>query len=627
MWRAAWRGFGIALGVFSLLRLCFIFWNRTYLDDKSYLFVILLKGFLFDLAVNAWLLGLPLLFLLFQRPSLARWVWVIGLSLALAFEVIDIGFFAYSHRRSGPELIEILAFWKDTLPNLKYYLRDFALGFIFWGLLVWIMSRLSRWAYAVRRRSLFDEVIGFLGTFLLWGIGFRGGLGHKPLAVIDAAVRGCANCTAFVLNTSFCIVRGLEQPRLPPWPPFPEGLEPYPRLVQADTTCAFAKRYNVVILIVESLSAEYLEKGYAPFTWKLAQKGASVRWAFACNARSAEGVPAILSGLPSWGEEPLLFSPYADRLSTSVARYLKKWGYFTAFFHGGNNGTMFLDSYAQGAGFERYYGRQEYPYPDRDYDGIWGIWDGPFLQFTAQTLSTLPEPFCVAIFTLSSHHPYKIPSDLRDSFPEGPLPIHKSIRYADWALARFFERVEKAPWARRTLFVLTADHTGPSEAPYSPTRSFWVPLLFYIPGQKLPKPDSLASHLDIGPSLLEALGYPYPFEAWGRSVWQPFTQRWAPMRPLPFYFEVVGRETILQYSISDTPRAIAWEGAPWVLKGASPLPSWLKEWEAYLASYGAYISPSIGRMRTSSTTAPKGKCAMVHSNSATDSARMKRSSG
>ncbi len=627
MWRSAWRSFGISLGIFTFLRLCFTFWNKGYIDGETHFLLILLRGLIFDATVSTWFLVAPLLFLLLQRPQLARWVWVVSLSTALAFEVIDIGFFPYSHRRSGPELIEILSFWRDTLPGLKHYLRDFALGFIFWGGLTWLLIRLSDWAYAVRHRNWLDEALGYLGTTALGVIGFRGGLAHKPIAVIDAVIGGCSRCTAFVLNTSFSIIRGLEEPRLPPWPPLPKSPPPYPYPMQADTIYAFAKRYNVVILIVESLSAEYLEKGYAPFIQSLAQKGAGVRWAFACNARSAEGIPSILSSLPSWGEEPLLFSRYADRLSVSLASYLNKWGYHTAFFHGGNNGTMFLDAYARSAGFERYYGRQEYPHPNRDYDGSWGIWDEPFLQFVAHTLSTLPEPFCAAIFTLSSHHPYHVPSHLRDSFPEGPLPIHKSIRYADWAIARFFETIEKRPWARRTLFVLTADHTGPSEEPYHTSRSFWVPLVFYIPDQKPPQPDSLASHIDIGPSILEAVGYPDTFQAWGRSLWKPFTQRWVPMRPMPFYFEIIGRATIVYYPIADTVKAYEWRGSPWHLKGSAPLPSWLKDWEAYLASYGAYISPSIGRMRTSSTTLPGGRCAMVHSSSATDSARIKRSSG
>ncbi len=52
-----------------------------------------------------------------------------------------------------------------------------------------------------------------------------------------------------------------------------------------------------------------------------------------------------------------------DRLSPGLGTYLQKWGYHTAFFHGGQNGTMFLDSYAQIAGFSEYYGLREYPFP------------------------------------------------------------------------------------------------------------------------------------------------------------------------------------------------------------------------------------------------------------------------
>jgi hypothetical protein len=230
------------------------------------------------------------------------------------------------------------------------------------------------------------------------------------------------------------------------------------------------------------------------------------------------------------------------------------------------------------------------------------------LQFAAEKISSFREPFGVVIFTLSSHHPYAVPAHLQDRFSGGTLPIHRSVQYTDWALQRFFEKVERLPWAQRTLFVLTADHTGPSDEPYQSTRTFWVPIAFYVPGQNLPQLDSLGSHIDILSTILEAIGYPYEVQSWGQSLWRFPLSRWAPTKPLPFYYEVVGRNALLRYSLTERPTAVAWEGTPWSLRATlDSLPRWGREWEGYLASYGAYISPSIGRMRISSTTVPGGR--------------------
>ena len=70
------------------------------------------------------------------------------------------------------------------------------------------------------------------------------------------------------------------------------------------------------------------------------------------------------------------------------------------------------------------------------------------------------EPFMTTVFTASSHHPFAIPEQYRDTFPEEGIAMHKCIRYLDHSLRRFFERVSAEPWYERTLFVIAGDHTN-----------------------------------------------------------------------------------------------------------------------------------------------------------------------
>jgi phosphoglycerol transferase MdoB-like AlkP superfamily enzyme len=150
--------------------------------------------------------------------------------------------------------------------------------------------------------------------------------------------------------------------------------------------------------------------------------------AWSNGTKSIEGIPAILSSMPSWMDNPFINSLYCNNNTQSFPMLLKKEGYFSAFFHGGINGTMNFDAYSRNARFDKYYGKQEYN-NDADFDGYWGIWDEPFLQFVAKEIGTFKEPFFASIFTLSSHHPFNVPEKYKDLLPKGTLPIHQSVAY------------------------------------------------------------------------------------------------------------------------------------------------------------------------------------------------------
>ena len=83
------------------------------------------------------------------------------------------------------------------------------------------------------------------------------------------------------------------------------------------------------------------------------------------------------------------------------------------------------------------------------------------LSFMARELARRPQPFASVVFTLSTHNPYKVPTQYQGTFPRGELPIHETVAYFDHALQKFFETAEQMPWYKNTLFVITGDHIGP----------------------------------------------------------------------------------------------------------------------------------------------------------------------
>lgn len=258
-----------------------------------------------------------------------------------------------------------------------------------------------------------------------------------------------------------------------------------------------------------------------PFLDSLMTQGMNFSRAYANGRRSIDGIPAITASMPELMDEAFITSTYAQTPFTSLASALAADGYATSFYHGGRNGTMGFDGFAKSAGYARYVGMNEYP-DQKDYDGAWGIWDRPFLKFFAQQLSTEHEPFHSTVFTLSSHHPYRLLPEDAALFKGGPQPIHASLQYADDALRGFFATASQQPWFDRTLFVITADHTADIDRNgqhYSEATDYYVPLLYYMPsairGEEI---ERVTQHIDIMPTVLDLIGHGRPFFSFGSSA-------------------------------------------------------------------------------------------------------------
>ena len=225
--------------------------------------------------------------------------------------------------------------------------------------------------------------------------------------------------------------------------------------------------------------------------------------------------------------EPFFLTPASLNDVSGIAGQLKDKGYYSAFFHGAQNGSMGFQAFARATGFDDYFGRTEYNADKRfggddDFDGMWAIWDEPFLQFFATKMSEFKEPFVSAVFTASSHHPYKVPEEYKDVYKEEGIVIHKCIRYTDNALRRFFDKAKTQPWYNNTLFVITSYHTNLSDHDYYQTDlgGFASPIIFFDPSGDLQPGmrDAIAQQIDIMPTVLSYLGYDKPYVAFGNDL-------------------------------------------------------------------------------------------------------------
>jgi phosphoglycerol transferase MdoB-like AlkP superfamily enzyme len=545
-----------ALVILFISRILLYVFNASMFPDVSvwHITFIAFAGLRFDIAamlmVNGIFILMNILPFAFSRNKNYRKatniLFVVTNAIALMPNYADVIYYRFTHKRTTGDIFDYLGVNNDLGTQFPQFVKDFWFIFLFWfasiAMLIWICRRLKPETVKKTNTGKFPVKkawLAFAFISVLTIVGIRGGLQLKPVGIITAGKYTSAENIPLLLNSSFTIIKTINQQALPKMHYFADDARAeaiYPvehRFSESsDTKLAIpGEKPNIVIIILESFSKEHIgalnktEPGYAGFTpFFDSLIGQSLVFdGFSNGRRSIEGIPAILSGLPTLMNQDFITSVYAGNKFNSLANLLHEIGYNSSFYHGGSNGTMGFDAYTRSAGFEHYYGRTEYA-NEEDYDGQWGIWDEPFLQYFAKSLNKTKEPFLSAVFTLSSHHPYQIPGKYKGKFREGNLKIQQSIMYADYALGRFFATASKMPWFDNTLFVITADHTSEAWIPSYRTRpgSYEIPILFYRHNSSLKGGAVItAQQTDIMPSVLDYLHFPSPFIAFGQSVFQP----------------------------------------------------------------------------------------------------------
>jgi len=457
---------------------------------------------------------------------LTRIVFVLTNTAAILFNLIDIGYYGFSGKRSGMELFHLSNEWSG---QFSAYVKDYWFLFMVLLLIVFVLIYFSRDKQTTKLNQqkgnkLFQLVI-FVFMTGFFGIIARNSVGVKPLNTLDASRLTKPELSALVLNTPFCMLMTMGQQGLESidWMDDMEAEKIYNTTLQFNN--AVPNRKNIVLIIVESLGKEYVGfynngKGYTPFLDSLSNHSLVYWNAYANGKRSIDCIPAIVASMPSWMDNDYINSFYKSNRLKSTGSHLQEIGYDASFYHGGKNGTMSFDNFIATTESGKYYGMNEYP-KTGDFDGSWGIFDEPYLTYFCNELNDKKSPFFATVFTLSSHHPYHIPPQLNDKLESGTLPIHKSIRYVDYALAQFFTHAKNTNWYQQTLFVITADHSAINEQPkYQTTEGmFKIPLLFFDPSNaKHEIRFHTVQQIDIMPTLLQFAGYNKPFFSFGKSM-------------------------------------------------------------------------------------------------------------
>ena len=554
----------LAYVVYFVARMAYLLDNWSYFSD-SLTTEVLQGGLVFDtaaiLVTNIPYIVLMLLPLHWKETQmwhqLCRWVFVIVNDLSLVVNLCDSAYFPYTLRRTTTTVFSEFqnegnlggVFLTEALHHWYFILLAVVVTFALWRLYTTPRleaRRLSWWRYDLT--TLLS--LAALAPFVVAGI--RGGFATavRPITISNAnQYVDRPTDAALVLNTPFSLYRTIGKAVFVV-PEYYDNLQEMetvfsPIHVPSDTLPMTKK--NVVVLIVESFGREYIGalnwnlengtyKGYTPHVDSLISLSTTFERSFCNGRKSIDGMPSILSSIPMF-VEPFFLTPASMNQVSGIASLLGSKGYQTAFFHGAQRGSMGFMAFARKTGFQEYYGREDYDADarfngDEDFDGMWAIWDEPFLQYYCTKMNEMQQPFMTAVFTASSHHPYVVPDKYRDVYPEEGIIMHKCIRYTDMAIGRFFQEASRQPWFQNTIFVLTSDHTNMSDHDYYQTDlgGFCSPIIIYEPGSsREPSVEpKIAQQIDILPTVMGMLHYPDPYFGFGIDLMNtPADSTWA----------------------------------------------------------------------------------------------------
>ena len=579
--------------LYQIARLEYYLENTTYL---SYSIDVWCGGLMFDTSAILYTNALYIVLMLFplhwkENPvyhKICKWLFIMTNSLTFAINLADSVYFQYTMRRTTTTVFGEFGN-EGNMGSIvaTEFLRHWYLVLLFIVLVAclwrcYAQPRLE-WKKILHWRKY--DIACLLSLLLIAPFcvaGMRGGFttAVRPITISNANqyVEHPADA-ALVLNTPFALIRtiGKNVFQVPHYYDSVEELEAvYTPVHTSPSSSTSLTRKNVVVLIVESFGREYIGalnneleggkyKGYTPFVDALISKSTTFRYTFCNGRKSIDGMPSVLSSIPMF-VEPFILTPSSMNDYTGLAGILGREGYETAFFHGAQNGSMGFQAFARKTGFQHYYGRTEYEeaHGTEDFDGTWAIWDEPFLQYYAEVMGQMKQPFMTAVFTASSHHPYVIPEKYKEVYPEEGIIMHKCVRYTDMAIGKFFKSASRQPWFQNTIFVLTSDHTNMSDHPEYQTDlgGFCSPIIIYDPSQEEGRvEDKIAQHIDILPTVLGMLGYSKPYFAFGIDVLNtPAEDTWA-VNHINGIYQYVKNGYVLQfdgqktkgfYSLSDS---------------------------------------------------------------------------
>ncbi len=528
--------------------------------SSSELFSSLFMGIRIDLAIISlftsviWLL-LLLPFRFTFSPyfrKLLGLIWGIIIGGIVFYNIADTFYFGFVNRHIVNEVAHL---GNDIYPfiNMAFnlYTYQIIIGFIIFVTIIYIYFKI--FSGEIINKSLNKKEWTVIPLIIVISfLGIRGKVSGKSFSISDAFAVSKLSSGNLALSGVYTTYRSAKQEKINHYRVTPSKAikilqetmssekfkfsnKEYPlmrSMVEANKT-----NYNVVIVVLESLSAKYLDAlanndfGVTPTLDKLATQGQLYTNFYANGQRSQDGITTIYTGIT----QPVAFESLGSGLELYGLSYLgeivKDNGYSTLAMQSSNRRSFRVDVVSHIAGFDQYYGAQDIPKTgDEQGEPQFGEWDGNSFRFLFKKLNKIQEPFLSFFFTSTTHAPFFLPHKRYEKYPhsnKNEKGFLNTINYVDTQISHFIENAKKEKWFDNTIFIFTSDHVAARSnlngakqtTDNSILDGYHIPLILYAP--KILKPlrsNVLSSHSDIIPSIIDILGLETNFSMIGQSI-------------------------------------------------------------------------------------------------------------
>ena len=538
--------FAMSLLVMAIEKPLFLLWYHAQAAEASAaeLALVVWNGLKLDQTVAGYITALPLLVVLaalwipgrWSRSVLKGYLLVIAAVAATAFAA-NLALYEYWAFPLDSSVLQYLASPKEALASVtagQLLLQLLVAAAVFGGM-AWCYPRVLR-LYDPARRST-HRAGSTLVLLLAAGVLFlpiRGGVSVATANVSKVYFSGRMFLNHAAVNPLFSFLSTLSDgdDALYEYEFFPEPeraaiFEPLrgdlPAGIGTDTLLR-TRRPNVVLFLVESFGRSTVDERVggepvAPEFQRLKGEGVYFDNLFANSFRTDRGTVAVLSGFPAQTKMSIMKLPVKSQRLPSIARSLRREGYATSFYYGGDLNFTNTASYLYGTGFDRLTWQK-----DLHFDAPtskWGYADDVVIDaFTDHVLAEAASqrPFFAAMLTLSSHEPFDVP------FAKFDDPMLNAMAFTDACLGRFVERVRQTPVWKDLLVILIADHAYPY--PYGIANSdalrHRIPMLWLGGAVRRPAVvETYGSQSDLAATLLAQLGIAHGDFLFSRDLFDP----------------------------------------------------------------------------------------------------------
>ena len=546
----------VGLVVLSLSRLALMAWQSERVKAAGILGQMLMQGVRADLILLGYLIVVPVLLapVLAHRWSERAWrrfsaIWgTVALVFVIFMELSSPQFIMQFDVRPNRLFIEYLSYPKEVMSTLWNGFRIALIaGVVFTVMLGVACYRLmTSGASQATMWSSKKLLLTWPLVLLLVVAQVRSTMGHRPANPALFALSGDALINSLIINSGWSVMDALHSMRKEAnsseiYGKFPREkvlelvkAEPWLRDYRFDSaelpTLHFQqaavvrdKPLNLVIVLQESLGATFVQSlGGLPVTPELEKLRTQGWWfdnLYATGTRSVRGIEAVVAGYAPTPARSVVKLSLAQQNFYTLALGLGKQGYHTEFVYGGEAHFDNMRGFFTGNGFQKIVDRRDMK---MTFEGAWGACDEDLFTKSLERLKQLhseKKPFFSLIFTSSNHEPFE--------FPDGKIALHdpvkqtvnNAVKYADYAMGKFIAEAKKQDYWKDTVFLIVADHDNRVYGnSLVPVHKFHIPGLIMGADIQPKQIKTIASQIDLGPTLLSLMGVSSTHPMIGRDL-------------------------------------------------------------------------------------------------------------